>query len=70
MLVEEDKVIEHPHHRHDRRYAPLLEDRHAGGAVAVKHPQHAPLLLGERSVRHHHTEQQHGNSGAPSALAH
>jgi hypothetical protein len=41
MLIEEHEVVEHPHHRHDRRYAALLEDRHAGRAVAVKHPQNA-----------------------------
>jgi hypothetical protein len=38
MLVKQDEVIEYPHHRHDCRDAALLEDRHAGGAVAVKHP--------------------------------
>src|SRR6202011_4455251 len=48
VLIKEHEVIEYPHHRHDRRYAPLLEDRHAGRAVAVKHPQDAALLLGER----------------------
>src|SRR5215475_4189294 len=39
VLIKEHEVVEYSHHWHDRRYRPLLEDRHAGGAVAVKYPQ-------------------------------
>ena len=70
MLVEEDKIIEHPHHRHDRRYAALFEDRHAGWAVAMKHPQDAALLLRERHVGCDHAKQQRRNPDASAALAH
>ncbi len=56
--------------RHDRRDAALLEDRHAGGLVAVKHPQDAARFLGKRRVGGCHGEQQDGNPGPPSALLH
>src|ERR1700724_1894792 len=70
VLVEEDEIIEHPHHRHDRRYAALLKDRHAGWAVAMKHPQNAALLLGKRHVGRHHAKQQRRNPDAPPTLPH
>jgi len=63
MLIKEDEVIEHPHHRHDRRYAALLEDRHAGGAVAMKHPQDPALLLRERRADQRHSGEQSGDCG-------
>jgi hypothetical protein len=50
VLVKQDEVIEDPHHRHDRRDAPFLQDRHAGRAVAVKHSQNAALLLCDRAL--------------------
>ena len=57
VLVEQHKIVEHPHHRHDRRDAALLDDGHAGGAVTVKHAQGAALLLRERRVGESHSQQ-------------
>ena len=67
MLIKEDEVIEHPHLRHDRRYAALLEDRHAGGAVAMKHAQDPALLLRERRTDKRHRREQSGDCGARAA---
>src|SRR6266481_3090737 len=59
MLVEQDEVVEYPHHRHHYADRPFLMDRHAGGAVAVIDAQGPALLLrqcrvggAERNQRH------------------
>ena len=48
VLIVKDEVVEDPHHRRDDRVGPLLVDRHAGRAVAVRHFQDSAGLLRER----------------------
>ena len=45
VLVVEEKVVEHPHHRHRGRQCRFLEDRHARRAVAMIDFQDAARLL-------------------------
>src|SRR5438067_11318807 len=45
MLVEDDQIVEHGHHRGDGDARRLLVDRHARRAVADRHPQHAAGFL-------------------------
>jgi len=45
MLVEQDKVVEHAHHRQHHGNRALFMDRHAAGAVAVGDAKDTALLL-------------------------
>jgi hypothetical protein len=45
VLVIDGEVVEHPHHRHRRREARLLDHRHAARTVAVIDFEDAPGLL-------------------------
>src|SRR5215831_5061469 len=47
MLVEEDEVVEHPHHRTLGDEGYLLMDRHAGRTVEAVHFEDAARLLGK-----------------------
>src|SRR6516162_3306455 len=62
MLVEDDEIVEHRHHRRDRGDRYFLESGHAGGAVAMGDPQHAARLLrGRWSNGRRHYDQQPGD---------
>jgi len=45
MLIEHDEVVEHPHHRPEGGNRRFLVDRHAGGAVEMRHSENAARLL-------------------------
>ena len=51
MLVEDDEIVEHRHHRRDGRDRHFLEGRHAGRAVAMGNLEDAARLLRERRRR-------------------
>ena len=67
MLVEQHEIVEHRHHRRDRRDRHFLEGRHAGRAVAMGDPQHAARLLRECALRGHRRERQHSCRAARPA---
>ena len=58
MLIEEDEVVEDPHHRSCRRPGRLLVGRHARRAVAVGYSQNASRFLSECRNGDGHGNQQ------------
>src|SRR5438105_11636583 len=60
MLIEHDEVVEHPHHWPQRRYGRFLVDRHAGGAVEMRHPENAAWFLRVGPHRERQRDQQRG----------
>src|SRR6266853_853525 len=59
MLVEQNEVVEYPHHRHHYADRPFFVDRHAGGAVAVIDTQDPALLLRQCRVGGAQRNQRH-----------
>jgi hypothetical protein len=49
-LIVDDQVVEHPHHRDDRRVGRRFMDRQGRRVVAVVHLQDASALLSERNA--------------------
>src|SRR3954464_2854739 len=64
MLIVKDEIVEDPHHRGDDGVCPLLVDRHAGGAVAVRHFEDAAGLLREGYMMRGDHKRYAGHQGA------
>jgi hypothetical protein len=62
LRIEHDKVVHHPHHRHQNRDGAVFEDRHVAGAVAVVDPQGAAGLLRDRFSARQQRRQRDGRA--------